>query len=388
MERLRFANQLRGIAALAVACSHLIGVYWAMPEVVSWATLSPPQTGGIPGVFALVAHPWFNLGPFGVALFFLISGLVIPISLEKHSRISFIGARLLRIYPTYAAAVLIECAVLYVAAHAWGREWSYGWKAVLSNALLIYDLIGQPSIDLVNWTLSIELKFYLLVALLAPAIRRGNAAALLGVACCIMGANALMAWGVIGGIDAVPSTPAYTFSSHSLCLIYMLIGTMFNFHLRGRLGTPGLLGCLALLAAMFVATWQMSVWRAQYPIVTANYLYGLVLFGALYAGRRFVPRNQVLDAMAAISFPFYALHSLIGFAVLRSLMVGAGMGYYPALAIAVAVVVATAAGLHFAVELPSIAAGRRLAPQRPVRARSPRSYPEVKQTVVVPASKL
>ena len=362
MERIRFANQLRGLAALAVVCSHLLGVFWAMPDVVANTTFSPPLAGPVPGAFALVSQPWLNFGPLGVALFFLISGLVIPISLDKHSRTSFVLARLLRVYPTYVAALLLEVVVLLVAAHAWGRPFGYSAAAIVSNALLIYDLIGRPSIDLVNWTLSVELKFYLLVVLLAPFIRRGNAMALFAAAAAIFGANALIAAGVVGHIDAPPSSPSYTFSSHSLCLIYMLIGTLFNFHLRGRIGTPALLASIAVLSGLFAATWQVSVWRDQYPFVTVNYAYAVVVFGALYAGRRWVPRNRVLDALAAISFPLYLIHSLLGYSMLKALMIGVGLGYYPALLLTLLVVLGTATAIHYVVERPTIRAGRRLAP--------------------------
>ncbi len=359
MHRIRFANQLRGIAALAVACSHLIGVFWALPEVVSSATFSPAQGGPVPGLFWIANLAWFQLGPFGVGLFFLISGLVIPFSLERHSRLSFMLARLLRIYPTYVAALLLQMLVLYGAAQAWGRPFGYGGWTIAANALLIYDLIGQPSIDLVNWTLSVELKFYLLVVLLAGPIRRGSPAALIGAAASILLANAALAR--LGWLDAAPSTPLHTLSSHSLCLTYMLLGTLFNFHLRGKIGTGWLAGSLVTLSLLFVATWQMSVWRAQFPVVTLNYAYALILFAGLYAARRHIPRNPVLDALAAVSFPFYVLHSLLGYSVLRALMVGLGLGYEPALAGALAVVLAACALLHWAVERPTIRAGRRLA---------------------------
>ncbi len=383
MHRIRFANQLRGIAALAVACSHLIGVFWAIPEAVTAATFSPPQAGPLPGLFWIANLAWFQLGPFGVALFFLISGLVIPFSLEKHSRLSFVLARLLRIYPTYIAALLLEMLVLYGAAQAWGRPFGYGGWTITANALLVYDLIGQPSIDLVNWTLSVELKFYLLVVLLAGPIRRGNAAALIGAALGILAANAALAW--FGWLDAVPSTPAYTFSSHSLCLIYMLMGTLFNFHLRGKIGTGLLWGGVGLLLLVFAVTWRTTVWRAQFPAVTVNYAYALLLFAGLYAVRHSIPRNPVLDVLAAISFPFYVLHSLLGYSVLRAGMVGLGWGYYPALLVTVAVILAASALLHWVVERPTIRAGRWLAPANG-RAASPLVHSGVTISATKPAS--
>ena len=368
MQRIRFANQLRGLAALAVACSHLIGVFWAMPDVVAAVTSSPPQGGALPGLFWLVAHPWVNFGPLGVAIFFLISGLVIPFSLEKHSRTTFIIARLLRIYPTYLAALLLELAVLYVAARAWGRPFAFSPSVILSNALLIYDLTGLPSIDLVNWTLSVELKFYLLAVLLAPAIRRGRVVPLIATAVLLCAGNGLIAAGLVGHADAPPSTLSYTFSSHSVCLIFMLMGVAFNLHIRALIDGKRLILTLAVLLCLFLGSWRLSVWSDQYPVVTVNYIYAFVIFLALYIIRDYVPRNPILDGLAAISFPFYLIHSLIGYSILKVLMIHAGLTYYASLTITVASVVVLASIIHFLIELPTIRIGRwasQLSKRRP-----------------------
>lgn len=360
MGRIRFANQLRGVAALCVACSHLVGVFWAMPGIVSSVTATPPQHGDLPGLFWLVAHQWFNLGPFGVAIFFLISGMVVPFSLDKHTSGSFILARLLRIYPTYAAALLLEVAAITVSSRVWDRPLPFTPSIVLGNLTLLYDLIGQPSIDLVNWTLSVELKFYFAIVLVAPLVRRGCAGAIIALGGVICAANMAMAAGLFGNLGAPPSTPSYTFSSQSLCLIYMLIGTLFNFHLRGKLGTTGLLAGIAALSGLFVATWLVGVWRTQFPVVTVNYGYALALFTALYAVRDRVPPNRLLDGMADISFPFYVLHSLIGYTLLRSAMVGLKLAYDPALAITVAILFGLSLALHRLVERPTQRLGRHI----------------------------
>lgn len=371
--RVRFANQLRGLAALSVAASHLIGVYWAMPDVVSAVTFSPPQQGPIPAAYALVDHTWFNAGPFGVAIFFLISGMVVPFSLDKHSRLTFIGARLLRIYPTYIAALLLEMAASYLTAATWHRPFTIPPSLILSNALLVYDLVGHPSLDLVNWTLSVELKFYLLVVLLASPIRRGSALTLLAAALAILALNALIAQGYLGDIAALPSSPTYTASSHSLCLIFMLIGTAFNFHLRGLVSTPKTAALLLALTAIFLVTWRLTVWQVQYPLVTANYLYAILLFTFLYVLRRHIPKNPVLDAMAAISFPFYVLHSLLGYILLRALMLGLNLAYAPALAITLPTLIVAATALHYAIERPTARAGQSLARLRPASMRPAKS---------------
>ncbi len=359
--RIEFANQLRGVAALSVAASHLVGVYWLIPDVVSLVTFSPAPAVAPPAIVSLFRFPWFNFGPFGVALFFLISGLVIPISLETQGRPSFACARLLRIYPTYIAALLFEMAVLAGASVAWQRPFGWTASAILANALLIYDVVGVPSIDLVNWTLSVELKFYLLAMLLLPWIRRGSVAALLATALAILAGNAALAAGLVGDIAAPLSTLSYTFSSHSVCLTFMLIGVAFNFHLRGLLSTARLVGLVAVLLGLFTETWRLGVFRDQFPVVTLNYYAAVLLFALLYAVRRRIRPNRALDAMAAISFPFYVVHSLLGYSLLRALMVGAHLGYGLALAVTVPALLAVSTVIHLLVERPTIRAGRRLA---------------------------
>lgn len=363
MSRLVFANQLRGLAALSVACSHLIAVFWLMREFVGLATFSPIQAGPAPALVGLVSFTWFNFGPFGVGLFFLISGLVIPISLEKHTPGSFALARLLRIYPTYAAALGLQLAALYAASLYWDRPFTYGLWLMLSNALLINDLVGQPSIDLVNWTLCVELKFYLLVALLAPQVRAGSIATVLGAGAVLCAASALLGNGWLGGVPADPLSHAYTLSAETLFLVFMLIGVLFNFHLRGLLGTAGLIAGIGALLALFALAWQAGALRAQYPIVTANYLYALGLFALLYALRRRVRANPALDLLAAVSFPFYLIHSLLGYSILKLLIVSANMSYPAALAVTLTLLLLIAWGLHLTVEQATIRMGRRLAPR-------------------------
>ena len=79
----QFADTLRGIAAGLVLLDHTLD---------------------LAGLSLTAKFPLLSLGQLGVALFFLVSGFVIPISLPKYSVPGFLVARVLRIYPTYAVA--------------------------------------------------------------------------------------------------------------------------------------------------------------------------------------------------------------------------------------------------------------------------------------------
>lgn len=369
VKRLVFANQLRGIAALLVACSHLIGVFWVLRRFVAEATFSPVQGGANPALVNLISYQWFEFGPFGVALFFLISGLVIPFSLEKHTRWTFLLARILRIYPTFIVALLFEMLVLYGASRYWHRPFAFDARMILTNGLLINNLTGYPVVDFVNWTLSIEIKFYLLIMIVATSIKNGKLSVLFGIAAAITLANFLIARH-FDGLHITQSTPVLsTFSLESPYIIFMFIGVLFNFHESKYYGSVKLVATILVMSALFLTCWRLGTLSPEYPVVTVNYLYGIIIFGTLYAGRNYIKENRIIDFMASISFPFYLIHAVIGFTVMKILMVSLRFNYYLALVCAVFVITGLALLLHRTLELGTIAMGRRL-----VR-RSPRLVP-------------
>lgn len=338
MRKLAFANQLRGLAALAVVVSHLVVYYWGphVREALGAATFSPAQTGDGPVWAALLSGRWFSLGQLGVALFYLISGFVIPFSLEHYSRASFLIARLLRIYPVYAAAVAVDLAVLAWSAAYWDRPFHIPAGEVLANLLLINTLVGEPTLDMVNRTLAVEMKFYLLVALLYQPVRTGRMALL----CCV--AVLLAACGA----DLV-------------YIVFMGIGVAFKFHHDGRLSLRGLMVGAGGLFTLFLAAMFWRMGKAMFGNFV-TYGYALGLFGLAYLLRHRAKPIAVLDRLADVSYPLYVIHTLLGYSLLKVLMMGQGWSYLPALALTVIILAAMAWGLHWAVERPSIAWGHRL----------------------------
>ncbi len=355
--RLVFANQLRGLAAISVVASHLLAVFWWLRGFVALATATPVQPGPIPGFAYVAANPWFMPGPFGVALFFLISGLVIPFSLDRHRTGAFLLARALRIYPTYLAALLIEVLTLHANGWFWGRPFPYDTRMVVMNALLIHSLVtGAPSIDLVNWTLCIELKFYLLLALLAPMVRdrvawlpAGYGIGLMLLALLLLHHHGGMLQPLLQGVRL--DLPY---------LIFMAIGILFTLHLGGRLGPVSLTVQAGLLLALFAWCWRIGLQANQYPIVLFNYGYALALFAAAFLLRRLARPSRVLDRLAELSYPLYLVHLVVGVSVMKLALLRFGWTPGVSLLTALMVTLAIASLLHRLVERPSIAAGRAL----------------------------
>jgi len=355
-----FANQLRGAAALFVVVNHWFGFYWRGRDVVATATATPVQPGIEPWIANLADSGWHNSGPLGVALFFLISGFVIPFSLEHHNRLSFLAARALRIYPVYFLAVALDVAAIWLSAHHWQLPDPLTPRQVLLNALLINNLDWLRSIDMVNWTLAIEIKFYLAVALLFAPIRARRVWPLLAAGAVIVPACWLLVKLRVG--DGSPFYPALSMTAVDCAYLpFMFIGTAVKFHVEKALSLRGLILATIALSGLSLAAYSCQFKQFADALPAAlNYLYALALFAAACAYRHRFRPLAILDGLAAISYPLYTVHTILGYALLKALTLGMGLGFYPALAVTALVVFPLAAGLHVSAERFGISAGRLL----------------------------
>ena len=353
VKKLVFAQQLRGIAALLIVITHYFGNFYGSQSYLAGLTFSPD--------LRLQAAPWVRWfdfpglkGPFGVAVFFLISGFVIPFSLGKAGPARFLLMRWFRIYPTYFTAFAVSMLVLAINAHYWQLPFTHSLAALVSNALLVNNLAGIDSVDPINWTLSIEIKFYL-VAAAGGGLLFGQRFRYLAVfAAGLLAATALVA--------RMAQPPAFL-SALALewnYLIFMLIGVGFYQHIKGMISLPALGARSAYLMAVFSLNWWLGPQRAMFPVINVYYYYAFAAFALCYLARAHFRPVRLLDFFADISYPLYVTHSLIGFVLLKNL-VHAGLPFQFAVAATLAVAVALAYALHRSVELRSNALGKRLA---------------------------
>ena len=344
-----FANQLRGIAAILVVMTHYFGTFFAEQAQLAEKTFSPNLN--------LVKGWWVHIfelpyqGPFGVAIFFLISGFVIPFSLEKLSLPGFLVNRVLRIFPTYICCLALGTLAIWASAHYWGQPFRYDATVLGANALLAHNYMGLPSMDAVNWTLSIEIKFYLIAALGAAAFFRRNPVWLLA----FLAAAVAATWRWSHG---EPMAPYYTTVFMELnYIVFMLAGCMFYQHAAGLISTRALQVRTVLIVAVFSLTWSMGPQQDQFPDVTRWYYCAFAVFSLCYALReRFKPR-RLLDFLADISYPLYCVHPLVGYCLLKVLM-DQGWRYGFAMMVAFPTALLLALLVHMTIENGSNALGR------------------------------
>ncbi len=356
-----FANQLRGLCVLCVMLVHYTTVVHYFRRDIAWVVAAPPLAGPISPVALWVYPPWLDLGKFGVGAFFLISGFVIPFSLRRSAAGPFLLARALRIYPTFWAALLIEGAAIAASGRYWHRPPAYGPGAYLVNALLVEAPLGRPTVDWVSWTLSIEVKFYLLAAFCRGILLRCRVWPLLAIAALALLVNALDGNGLI-------RLPA-GLVGEGMYLGFILIGTLFHYHHEGALSSGALAAGVLALLALFFSSYALGPNGADMRSPhSLSFAIATGAFAVCYRLRRRFRPNRPLDALAAISYPLYLVHAAVGFTVISFLMLAWHLPYALAATAACLLAILLAAILHRAVERPMIRLGHRLR-------RGPRSSP-------------
>jgi peptidoglycan/LPS O-acetylase OafA/YrhL len=177
-QRLAWLDALRGFAALCVVYEHF-------------------GARVFPGFHSLVFSV-FDPGLYGVLVFFLISGYVVPRSLERKGSVrAFWTGRVFRLFPLFGFVIL-----MLLLLHAFGLASLNGTNqdvaaAVLSHLFMLNDLLGGPNLLVVIWTLSYEMVFYLLLTALFTAgvhRRSGGLALSFGTGALLLGGLLPTAW--------------------------------------------------------------------------------------------------------------------------------------------------------------------------------------------------
>jgi len=358
--KIAFADQLRGVAALMVVAAHFFLSFWRQSGAVA-AAIAAPLASQENGISGWAFWDYVNPGPFGVALFFLISGFVIPFSLGRYSGVAFLLARAIRIYPTYIACLAISTLTILFNASWWNGAVHFTPMQWLANALLLNDLTAAPSIDLVNWTLVVEMRFYLVMAVIAGAIRTSNVSVVFTVAFICAAFNAAWHFELLGDIKKTHYVTLAQIAVSAQCIIFMLIGTLVQFHCRGSLRNDRAMTLIALMALLFLGTWRFGVWAEHFWRIPMNYIFALAVFLVSYALRERFKPVPLLNWLARISYPLYAVHSIVGWTVMQVSVSVFGAPALVAALIAFLVVFLVATGIHWLAERPTIESGRAVA---------------------------
>jgi len=295
--RLAWLDVLRGWAALCVVFNHF-GYF-------------------VPSSINLAVNRWIDPGQYGVFVFFIISGYIIPASLERRGNVrTFWVSRIFRLYPLYLLAVGIAVGLWAVHVTSLRGEGSDPATSVLSQLLMMSNVLGGKNLPNVVWSLSYEMIFYLvLTALFMSHLhqRSSRYALAFGVAAVVLGGLLPQAYFT----STLSSPRVVALIADLIVLSGLAMAVVFR-------GLPRLLGAgLAALAGLtllaFNGTW-LPPWEAL--SILAFMFTGTMLYRAEQGQYR--RRNAIAVAV-----------TVLGLAVAAGLLNHAGLRYAMAVLMAV-----------------------------------------------------
>lgn len=351
---------LRGIAALLVLFSHINRANEAS------------YSGELKQEFWLLN--WLDLGSFGVALFFTLSGCTLYLSASKEgfpdigSWFSFYLKRFFRIWPAYGVALfayLLAGIVLRDALSPFQQGWlgsqffkPYTLTDITNYLLLIFNFTGPAGLfNSAFWSLPVEFQYYLVLPLLIVLLQRFGPLALFAM---VVTSHLLYK----ADFNSIDNTLVFRLF-FTFCLgVYA--GFLYQ-HFQRRL--PSWFALSALMALITLAYLFSENAFSDVPMPSEWVVYGVISVGCVLLsvmGQIHLPSPiaRLFSFYGNVSYSLYLLHNLvIALVVILFVHYAAWLAPYKLLYLTLATMAGATwlAWLSYKfVELPCIRAGKYL----------------------------
>jgi peptidoglycan/LPS O-acetylase OafA/YrhL len=346
--RLAYLDALRGIAAITVCIYHVIGYLGA-------GTAAPLPAAIKAGVLEI-----FDLGRFGVVLFFLISGFIIPSSLKPGTTLArFAVKRFFRLYPAYWLACLLIFVLPFGTAGG-----ALGVRDVLANLSMVPKLFHVQEFSGVFWTLFVEIVFYIGCAMLfaARSLEKPLAVGLVAV-----GLNLVTPGTILLNTFCHMQLPVSFLCFH---LSFLFMGSVLRLDLLKHEPLARVFGLImiALIAItvpvttglLFPVPQAVSTQFVMHHAAASAMAYFAALSLFLFAAWRRTSIAAPVVRLGQASYSLYLLHMLCIAAVAKLIVpdTPATIVLYAALSLLLAVLAAQAG--YRLIEKPAMALGKRL----------------------------
>lgn len=311
--RIMSLDVLRGVAILMVIFGHFIPARIALGDA---------------------SYHVSSLGRGGVMLFFLLSGYLVFRNVEKQDAVTFVSRRLFKIFPAYWVNVVL----IVVLSFLFGNE-IFPLDVVLGNFFMVQDVFHKESLSGVYWTLLIEVKFYLFLALQHFLLRDRWHLVVLVVLICMN----VAIWYSRGHASLL-----LTFFPAFYVGIQVRQAEAAGWTSSAVLQVAGVTAAVA--ASIFVFDEYYGKWSAAYVIAET---------ATLVAFLRIRVSNSILSFFGRISYSHYLYHMAAGY-VFLALFPPSGVLAFNLLVIVLVIAVTTAIAYisYRWVEVPMVAFGK------------------------------
>lgn len=286
-------------------------------------------------------------GVFGVVLFFIVSGFVMPMSASGNFNWrTFAIRRFFRIYPL-VFTVFILLATIFATA---GKYTAYDW---LANFFLVQDYVGASPIWGVTWTLSLEIIWYFIFAaslfFFGPSF---NSRLSIGFPILLLSAAVIS---IVIGHRLPLARPGMIYAA--------VLGCQFYLAFVGRLTFRRIVLDLCIFITVSSIDNVVSFGYFRHPNITLyQALVPWVIAPVLFISVALVPRirnlpifnNSVISWLGTVSFSTYLLHPF-AWEISKALLPAERFLILP-----LALTLALSAVGYYTIELPAQALGRKV----------------------------
>ena len=267
-------DHLRGFAALAVVFFHF-------------------SNSTLPTIKPNLLTDVFYYGKYGVHVFFVISGFIIPYSMHRSGYVignygKNLMKRFIRISPPAYVSIAMSFALYYGAVLVLGRpidgfNWpGAGFLPLMANLTYTVPFFDTMWYNDVFWTLAIEFQFYILIGLALPLLTRSKDSWI-----------ALAILALTLGLNIFPQETFFLYSP------FFVLGMIIFLKNADYISKPAFL-VLAVSALLFILIQKNP----------AEFLFGLgsFLIIAINPQIKFKPTQK----LGLISYSLYITHTVVG----------------------------------------------------------------------------
>lgn len=284
---------------------------------------------------------WIHGGALGVAIFFLVSGFVIPYAAQNETRTEFAIKRFARIYPPFLISVFFLIAVRLLTGHSYILINDTSFLNFLLSATFFNFFLDIPGINDVAWTLIIEVLFYLWFWLIMPLFFKKPAKAI------FIALSASTATSICLHFHAYAHILKWVNS-----IGFLFMGSLIFLRWSKKISLPMfLLSSMAFWLLFLSGINSTSISLNQVTALATSYALACLIFGVTLLSEPYLKLNRPVAYISKISYSVYLYHNKFGAFILYMLMTY--IGYSLALPIVLSTILILSSLSFYLVERPS-----------------------------------